>query len=229
MNCREFIDRLQQDLDANLAPTGPDVDGHVRDCTACAALHKAACRMVAGLRSAATIVPSVDLTPGISRAVRRDVRRRLVLRRGLLATAAAAAVLVAVAGRSYFTAPVNSVSDPAIAQRGDRLPSATMPQSQPGPVALRSVVVEAGEAVASLTSRTADQTVDQTRILFPILGSSSLVDFDLPPPEAPAKPLREAGSNLTAGLSPVADSARRAFDLFLRDVPPVGGPNKRKL
>ena len=93
----------------------------------------------------------------------------------------------------------------------------------------RATSTSAGEAVASLTTRTADQTVDQTRILFPIVPSTSLADLDLVPPEAPAKPLREAGENLTAALSPVAASARRAVDLFLRDVPPVNNPARRKL
>jgi hypothetical protein len=230
MNCREFIDRLQQDLDVNAPPAGPDVEQHVRDCAACAALHAAARRMVAGLRLAKPESPPADLQLRITSAVRRDIRQRRLARRGLFATALAASLVVAIVGRSYFTNRLQPVSDSTLAQGGGSANPATKTplDGQPGAPELRSAVVEAGEAVASLTTRTADETVDQTRILFPMVPSP-LANLDLVAPEAPTRPLREAGENLTAALSPVATSARRAVDLFLRDVPPVGGPNKRKL
>jgi hypothetical protein len=229
MNCREFIDRLQQDLDANSPPAGPDVEQHVRDCTACAALHAAARRMVAGLRLSKPESPPAGLHSRITSAVRRDIRRRRLARRGLLATALAASVVVAIVGRSYFANRVQPASDSSLAHGGSIRPTTNAPpDGQRGAPELRSAVVEAGEAVASLTTRTADETVDQTRILFPMVPSP-LANLDLVAPEAPTRPLREAGENLTAALSPVATSARRAVDLFLRDVPPVGGPNKRKL
>jgi hypothetical protein len=43
---------------------------------------------------------------------------------------------------------------------------------------------------------------------------------DLGQPLKPsAEPYREAGAELSAGLDPVANSARRAVGLFLRDLP----------
>jgi hypothetical protein len=39
--------------------------------------------------------------------------------------------------------------------------------------------------------------------------------------DPPAQSLRQAGQGVATGLEPVATSARRAFDLFLRDIPPV--------
>ena len=42
-----------------------------------------------------------------------------------------------------------------------------------------------------------------------------------PPLEPSGQSLREAGEGVAASLSPVATSARRAFDLFLREIPPL--------
>jgi hypothetical protein len=39
--------------------------------------------------------------------------------------------------------------------------------------------------------------------------------------------LREAGNGITAGLEPVADSAKRAWNLFLREIPSVRPAEKR--
>ena len=37
--------------------------------------------------------------------------------------------------------------------------------------------------------------------------------------DTPTRSLREAGQGVSAGLEPITNSARRAFDLFLREVP----------
>ncbi len=41
--------------------------------------------------------------------------------------------------------------------------------------------------------------------------------------------LREAGQNVSSGLEPVANSARRAVNLFLRELPPVEPGKKQRL
>jgi hypothetical protein len=66
----------------------------------------------------------------------------------------------------------------------------------------------------------------QTRFLLPIVPGRSIAKMEMPPADTPARPLREAGENFTAGLGPVASSARRAVDLFLRDIPPIGGQGR---
>jgi hypothetical protein len=92
--------------------------------------------------------------------------------------------------------------------------------------ALRSAVAEAGEAVASLTSRTADQALDNTRLLMPVVSGPRFDDVELPG-DATARPLREAGQNLSVALGPVAASARRAVDLFIRELPPVSTQERK--
>jgi hypothetical protein len=64
--------------------------------------------------------------------------------------------------------------------------------------------------------------------LFPMVSSPSLGEVGLQT-ETTTGPLREAGQNMTAGFGPVATSARRAVDLFLRDMPPVSGQERKGL
>jgi hypothetical protein len=86
-------------------------------------------------------------------------------------------------------------------------------------------MAEAGTAVVSLTSRTASETVDRTSVLFPLIQQTALESLDpmTTPLDPPLEPFREATAGVSAGLAPVADSARRAVGLFLRDLP-VGRP-----
>jgi hypothetical protein len=81
---------------------------------------------------------------------------------------------------------------------------------------------EAGSAVVVLTQRAADETVGQTRVLFPTDVPSPSVDPNIQLAlENSAQPWREARLGVVAGLEPVTSSARRAVDLFLREIPPV--------
>jgi hypothetical protein len=137
-------------------------------------------------------------------------------------------VLVAIGTRYAFrpgAAPAPEI-DVAKAISPPAVPHAA---ENPKPPPLRNAVAEVGDAVASLTTRTADEAMGQTRLLLPMMSRSSLADLDFAPREATTRPLRQAGQNVTAGLDPVANSARRAIDLFLRDIPPVGAPERHGL
>ena len=80
----------------------------------------------------------------------------------------------------------------------------------------------------SLTNRTADEVVASTRKLLPSVPAPTFPTLDPMGPivEPPGRSLVQAGRAVADGLEPVASSARRAFDLFLRDVPlgPEGHP-----
>jgi hypothetical protein len=90
---------------------------------------------------------------------------------------------------------------------------------------LRESVAE----VAQLTRRKADETVGQALNLVPeVLKAPPADAWPRPTPlDPPARSLRQAGQSVTAGLEPVADSARRALNLFLREIPPVEAEGKR--
>jgi hypothetical protein len=87
---------------------------------------------------------------------------------------------------------------------------------------LSANVEEATSAVASLARRTANETMSDGQLLVPsvTLGMPP-AEVVGPPLESPAQSLRETGQGVATGLEPVTTSARRALDLFLRDIPPV--------
>jgi hypothetical protein len=228
MNCREFVDVLQDHLDGIPLPSSQVLMAHLRECPACAELHVASRRLLRGLRLSTPPAPPAELAPAIAAAALREFRRRRLLRRSAFAIATAAAVLIVLGLRfaiqpGHKPSPVSEMAkgthpSPAIAAAGRRQEHTSPP--------LLSAVEEVGEAVASLTTRTADEAMGGTRLLLPAVPGSSLGKLDFPATDAPTRPLREAGKNLTASLDPVANSARRAVDLFLRDLPPVRGPDR---
>jgi hypothetical protein len=64
-------------------------------------------------------------------------------------------------------------------------------------------------------------------MLLPTMDDSLLPPMELPSPLEPT--LSGAGEGVSAGLEPLADSARRAIALFRRDLPPAGPDKKPEL
>ena len=96
------------------------------------------------------------------------------------------------------------------------------PEPAPTPaVSLDKSAGEAGTALASLTKKTADETVAHGRLLLPTTFSAPPLATDAwqQTLDPPAESLREAGQNMSAGLEPMTSSARRAVTLFLRETP----------
>jgi hypothetical protein len=79
--------------------------------------------------------------------------------------------------------------------------------------------------------RTADETLGEGRLLLPA---------DVPSPplanavafqktwDTPVRTFREAGQGVSTGLEPIATSARRAVNLFLKEIPDEGRDQGRK-
>jgi hypothetical protein len=91
---------------------------------------------------------------------------------------------------------------------------------------IRSTLNEAGSAVVSLTRKASDDTLAPARNLFSTRAASK------PPAGRPSADLPEAITELPesakAGLEPLTNTARRAVNLFIRDVGSVAGPGKMK-
>jgi hypothetical protein len=216
VNCRTFHELLTQTLDAPGGEWPAGLAEHLRGCRSCAALCGAARRLAEGLPLLAPPAPPSDLADRIAaRVLRQRLPRRFGRRRVAVPLAVAACLLVAVGARLWW------------ARRPAELPPAgpdTVAVEPAEPVDPRGSVAEAGRAVAALTGRAADEAVDKTRWLLaqvrrPALPGVSDPVLPLDPPGAHT--LREAGAGVGAGLGPVTSSARRAVDLFLRDLPPM--------
>lgn len=217
MTCPDCHDRLQQWLDARSRDAAATPGEPPALCAACSDWAVAARHLDRGLPLLVAPAPSSALTNRILAQVAADRSRRrtrLVLAVG--AVAAAAVLLVAVWKIMVRGSPI-----PASPSQPPPMAKAADPEPTPAPVPLRDSMAEAGSAVASLTTRTADETVAKTKLLLPVVTDPSLATLDLAPPplDPPARSLREAGEGVTVGLEPVAESARRAVGLFFRELP----------
>ncbi len=219
MNCRISHDLLQQDLDGTPIES-PEWLEHLRGCPDCRALATAARRLQDGLGLLTSPLPPPDLAARITDRVlldRRRVRRR-ARRRWAVSLALAAGLFLALAFRlDWRGQPAGQESNETEAIVKDRTPEPPVAELP----TLRESAAELGGAVAALTSQTAEETMGQTRWLMPKVSSPALPKVDLTSIEPPTRPLREAGEGVSAGLEPLTNSARRAVDLFLRELPPM--------
>jgi hypothetical protein len=209
--CDHCDDWLQDLLDGN--EPGDAVLEHLSACPECRELHDSAVALRQGL---ALLPPPAeapdDLSDRVVTAVLFDRKRRQKARRLIARVAAlAAGVLLAVLLTEAQPRPRDdrvTVSPPS-PKREERMPS------------LRQSVARAGSVVGEVASRKLDEALESTRGLWPVVDSSSLPAMDIKMPlESTARPLQTATQGVSAGLEPVAGSARRAFALFVRDLSP---------
>ena len=227
MNCQTCQELMQQRLDGSPAE-GPEVERHLADCPGCAALHAASLRLRDGLGRLGPPRPPLGLTDRIVAAVLQEQRTaRNRSRRRAAVLALAACLLIATGALGLYYAGVlkfGTVAPNSVVEKNN--PERTEPETPPAPPSVRGSVSEAGSALATLTTRTADETVGQTRLLVPMVTGPSLDEFDMPPALEPTKPYLEAGQGVSVALEPVTNSARRAVDLFRRDLSHVGHTTK---
>lgn len=215
MNCLDYQDFLQRFLDGAEAAVPPDVDRHLGACPACRELHGAAVRFHEALPLLRLTTPPTGLSDRVVGRVFAERARARRLRRQLV-PALAAAVVLAVVGLAGLRRPSESPPEPqrqvAVVER-DRGPS------------LQARVEEVGNAVVGLTRRAAAETVDESRWLVPVLLPDTSAASDFPPTvqplRAPTESLDEVARSVSAGFEPLTSSARRAVDLFLREITPV--------
>jgi hypothetical protein len=223
MTCHDCQILLQQLLDHETIADAAALEQHLAGCADCRVWQAAARQLDKGIRHLPRPEATPELTRRIVRAVlvERSMRRR---RRLLAVSGLAASLVIAVLLGAYLLRPKARQQDLAVQTAPPSHPRTPETLEAPGPsLSLRDSVAE----VAQLTLRKADETVGQARSLWPNAAPKEI--SPVPPPlTPPVDPLREAGSSVTAGLEPVADSARRAFHLFLREIPPVRTEDKRK-
>jgi hypothetical protein len=211
MTCRLWVEHLDAYLDGH--PT-PAWQAHARSCSECAARLRDAQCLSAALHLSQTTRLSSGLADRITAQALAEFRSRQQARwRGWVGSAAlvAAGLALVVGLRQLVLLP------PALQPLPQPGPVVVIPQEPPAPepADLRDNLYRAREAVAALTARTAGEAVETT--LWPMPG------VELPavemPPTPTLEPIRSAGEQVTAGLTPVTGSARRAMTLFFRDLP----------
>jgi hypothetical protein len=236
MNCPECQETLQRSLDGvptDGAPTAPDplLERHLAECPTCRDRHRAARAMVEVLRTA----PQPSLPNGwparvVATALRDRQRRRLRVRRSLYGTAALAAAILIMLLFGYLTRPTPGEGKPQVGPQVRRdqprkdpapQPEADRDQARPEPRKKE----DAPPSFAELSSKLADRTLDQAKLLW--TAANPVEGVPMPMGELPgvpdldpaAQPLRQARQEMSEGLEAVSRSARRAIDYFVRELP----------
>lgn len=230
MKCAECQDLMQQHLDG-LEPSNPaDLELHLRGCSDCRALHVAVGRLQRGLRLLAPPSPPQTLAGQIAARLQADQRWPLEWRRRItFGLATAAAILLVVFG--WLFRPASDTSTPE--NRGEQTqlaehqqPAQASNKPAEDSVDLQGSVSDMSSVMVNAATRTTDAAVAESRAFLPLVSSAPLPSRQVPPTMEQPLSLKEAGHGVSDGLSPVTDSARRAVDLFLRDLPPMGVEEK---
>jgi hypothetical protein len=229
MNCERFQNSLQNRLDGLFDESSPDLLRHLEVCSDCRAWKAATDRFEAGvllLRSSrpSSRLPNQIVAQILSERTLRIQRQRVRRAVGALAASVALVLTASAIAPGLFDAKnKQSIDTGMLAVEADPIkkePTANPPAS--------NRVSEAGLAVASLSNLAKEETFKQTRLFMPVATVAlPFENLSVPQPfEAPAESLREAGKGVSEGLQPVTNSARRAWDLFLREVPPIDTSGK---
>ncbi len=218
MNCSEYQDWIQRRLDGTAEPSDAGAQ-HRLGCGQCAALDDAAIRLERGLRLMPAPIPPRRLAESITHQVLAE-QRTTVRRRVIVYAAALAACLML----GIYIGGRNNPETPPVVKGPDVKPPETAKVVESETPKVTERAGEAGTALATLVTRTADEAVGQGRLLLPSnpMGPMTPDVTALPPAlEPPAQSLKDAGQSVSAGLEPVTSSAKRAVTLFFRDMPPV--------
>lgn len=235
MNCSEAQDLLQRRLDGEALTDRAALDRHLAACDECRSLHTAAGALETGLRLLPAVAPPVHLQALLVASLLAERNARQSRRRRWLTTTALAASLLLAFGIGLAVTGSESASRFFERQfAGWYGPVATPPapvtttpataETPPEGPSIRDGVAGAGTAVVSLTLRTTEETVEQTRLLTGTLPSTTInLREALPPPQdqPPLAVWQETGQRVTTGFEPVTSSARRAFRMFVRETVPA--------
>jgi predicted anti-sigma-YlaC factor YlaD len=219
MNCLEYREWLQQELDGAVAPAPAAAAEHLSACVECRALAAAARDFETGLAALPRPQPAPLLTASIVTAVLDDRRQRMRLarRRVVFTLGLAASILFLMLLGWLYRLPTSSKNDLA---KNDR-------SSDPGLPQLELRADEARAAVTALTERVAGQTTEQAKMLLAVANSIDIRPManlpglsDLEEPFDPAaQSLKQATQTVASGIEPITRSTRRAFDFFVKELP----------
>jgi len=210
--CAVARESLQRRLDREAHSESAEVLSHRASCAACASWEEAARRLEHGLRQAPPVRVPENLADRILAKMQAEPARR---RRRIGFAAAGLALAASVAIVVFAIAPWEEPVPVSIAITLPQIPEPKVAQNAPPEWSLD----QAESAVASLTRKTANQTLS--------LRLPSLALPDMTPSVDPLEQLEpavtsigEIGHGAVFGVAPITNSARRAVDMFWRELGP---------
>ncbi len=182
-------------------------DSHLAECATCR-------EMVAIVEQFAlpTPKPSMLFTEHVVRAADRDFRQRRrtrwMVRSGTIAMAASVLVAV-IALKPWTTKPNEIVQVPVV-------------KSTVKPVRIEQSFAEAGSAFVSITRKATDQS------LAPAVNWIASRDANVPAERNQGSTMANLPNAAKDGIEPIANTTKRAFNLFVRDVAGLTATGKMK-
>lgn len=215
MNCLECRELLQKRLDGEVI-SAPALERHLSECAACREQHAGAGRLLEALQQLPPVKAPANLAQSMVAQVIKDrLHRQQRVRRRVFATMALAASVLVMLLAAYYWYPRPG---------NDALPKTPMVQETPKKHAPPKQVEEPKvdekkpeprNAMAALADRWAGTTRDHAKVL---QAAAHLDGVEVPP--VPMNPsVREAGQEVTDGVTTVTRNARKAFDYFARELP----------
>jgi hypothetical protein len=206
--CASADASLHRRLDGETAQEPDDVRRHRAVCDRCRSYEEAALLLVKGLRSAKAEQLPADL---VERVLQRwHAEPALLSRRRYRYVAAAFALAASVAIAVVAIIRSTGPGDPPVAVA----PPAPI-QSAAAPTPLDESIDEAASAVSSLTRKAAD---DALNIKLPTIKLPSSGPLERLEPAVAS--MQNFGQNAVFSVAPITHSARRAVDMFWREIGP---------
>ena len=198
--CPLFEAVVQRVLDGAL-PIAALTDPHAEGCPPCRETAAAVRVLLAALKSPTPIVPPAHFAERVVPVVVADRRRRAEFRRSVRIAVASLAASILVA---FLTTDFRPVSQPTAFRSVE-----PVPQNQPTPPSVTKSFADAGSAVFSLTRRAADESLSPARNLF--------AGLDVPRP-TPTPVHADIKPTSSSPVEPITNTAKRALNLFIRDI-----------
>lgn len=208
--CAESRAAWQRKLDGVAFAENETLQSHRATCPSCREFEAATRRFEAALRLQQPVEPPIDFAQRVlSRYRAEPVRPWLARNAGIVGGfVLAASVLIAVFGVSI---PQNESVESGSLAVSANLPPVVLAPGRPS--SLSDSLNEAGSAVASLTQKAADEALDWQ---LPALSLS--INGPLERLEPAVASIQTVGQGAANGMTPFTNTARRAADLFLREV-----------
>jgi hypothetical protein len=218
--CSAFRDALQAYLDGETGVLAAECEAHRAACAACRAEFAAAVALRDYYHRRSEIPLPAELTDRLVAAVLTDKasvqRGRQFTRLMVTALAIAACLLLAmsIGNRFWHTrAPTPIAPAPA--------PDSVAKDQKSNRMSVDESLASAGNALASLARRSANAPIEPPKLI----PENSKFALNAPLPDAmepAAQSLAEIRQGASSGFEPLGRTARRAFNLFLRDMPVQG-------
>lgn len=214
ISCTALQRALHALLDGETVALPVEFEGHLATCSTCRADYHAGLALQRALTSRPPVRVPELLTERVVATILADSgianRRRQRMRRVMVLVAAAACLVLTV----LMGPRLMRESTPPIASSNDVVKAPVKPPS----ITIDDKLSDATTALQSLTRRTTEPTrkLLAARPDAPVLAMPTPA---APPMEPAAQGLTDLGEAAASGLEPLARSARRAFAMFVREIP----------